>query len=204
MHLIVGLGNPGKKYLFTRHNIGFIAIDVFKEPDSPSEKAEQKAFTYKMNVHGHDVLLVKPQTFMNVSGESVQGLMAYYKIELENILVVHDDADLPYGTIRFQKDASPGGHNGIKSIHALLGTDKYTRLKLGVGRPEVLSEKTRQDTADYLLQSFSNEDKEHLEDYMIRAALAIETFIVEGYEIASSKHNKRVNYRDAQNEPGEL
>lgn len=193
MYLIVGLGNPGKNYLFTRHNIGFIAIDVFKESfENTTEKSEQKALTYKVNVDGHEALLVKPQTFMNLSGDSVRALMAYYKIPLENILIIHDDVDSRFGSIKFQKARGAGGHNGVRSIHETLGTDEYARLKLGVGRPL----DPRHKVEDYVLQNFSTEEREHLEDYMIRTSEAIESFIKEGFEKSSNSHNKKLNYHE--------
>ena len=200
MHLIVGLGNPGKNYLFTRHNIGFIAVDVFKESFDPvpSEKSEQKALTYKISFEGNDILLVKPQTYMNLSGESVRGLMAYYKIPIENILIIHDDIDSRFGSIKFQKARGAGGHNGIRSIHELLGTDQYARLKLGVGRPL----NPNQSVEDYVLQNFSTEEKDHLEDYMIRVCDAIESFVKDGFEKASNLHNKKLNYHDQKEEEG--
>lgn len=190
MHLIVGLGNPGKKYLFTRHNIGFMAIDVYRQAFEVSEKNEQDALTYKVKVKGNDVLLVKPQTFMNLSGQSVRGLMAFYKIPVENILVIHDEVDLPYGTIKIHKGSS-AGHNGIKSIHELLGREDYARLRLGVGRPF----DSRQAVPDYVLQNFSDGEQSFLEDYMLRACDAIDSFILDGFDKAASLHNKKVDYR---------
>lgn len=190
MYLIVGLGNPGKKYLFTRHNIGFMAIDVYLQAFEASEKAEQDALTYKVKVKGNDVLLAKPQTFMNHSGQSVRGLMAFYKIPIENILVVHDEVDLPYGSIRVHKGSS-AGHNGINSIHESLGREDYARLRLGVGRPL----EPRQAIPDYVLQSFSDGEQSFLEDYMIRACDAIDSFILDGFEKTAQAHNKKVDYR---------
>ena len=135
MFLIVGLGNYPKEYELTRHNIGFMAIDNFAQKYSADFKTETKfkADVASVNFDGDKVLLVKPLTFMNLSGEAVQKVAAFYKIEVKNILVVFDDISLDLGKFRFRSNGSDGGHNGIKSIIGMLASDKFPRLKLGIG-----------------------------------------------------------------------
>lgn len=185
MHLIVGLGNPGTKYEFTRHNIGFLVIDRYLSKISTTEKSEQKSLTYKTEIGGLPVLLVKPQTYMNLSGEAVRGLMAFYKIPLENLLVLHDDIDQNYLSIKFQKNSSSGGQNGINSIHQLLGTQDYTRMKLGVGRPVL----PKQTVVDWVLQKFAPTEAEVLDSWLDECCNAVNTFVTQGYEKAASFHN---------------
>ena len=185
MHLIVGLGNPGSKYEFTRHNIGFLVIDRYLSNLSTSEKSEQKSLTYRTEVGGLPVLFVKPQTYMNLSGEAVRGLMAFYKIPLENLLVIHDDIDQNFLSMKFQKNSSSGGQNGINSIHQLLGTQDYTRLKLGIGR----SPFPKQSTADWVLQKFAPTEAEALDSWLNECCRAINIFVTQGYEKAASQFN---------------
>jgi PTH1 family peptidyl-tRNA hydrolase len=185
MHLIVGLGNPGSKYEYTRHNIGFLVVDKYISKHSLPEKSEQKSLTYKTEIGGNPVLFVKPQTFMNLSGEAVRGLMAFYKIPLENILVIHDDIDQNFLSIKFQQNASSGGQNGINSIHQLLGTQDYTRMKLGIGRPVL----PKQAVVDWVLQKFAPTEAEILDSWLEECCNAVETFVKSGYEKAASLHN---------------
>ncbi len=186
MWLIVGLGNPGARYLLTRHNAGFMALDTFATGcGSPPAKTEAQAMTSRLRLDDRDVLLVKPQNFMNNSGESVQELVNFYKIDLDRVLVVHDDADQGFGAIKFQRNRGHGGHNGVRSVSEKLGTQDYTRLKLGVGRPE----DPRHDTAAYLLQNFSETEQRQLGEFLNRASDAIDSFIFDGFELASSRHN---------------
>lgn len=194
MTLIVGLGNPGAKYLMTRHNIGFLALDVFaKSIGSPPSKEEHKAITSKFQFEGKPVLLAKPKTFMNLSGESVQSLMHFYKIEIADILVVHDDIDQAFGGVKFHQNRGAGGHNGIKSITELLGTQDYGRLKLGVGRPG----HPEQDVASYVLENFSATEQPDLTDFLNVAADGIESFILNGLERSADRFNKK-SFRDVQ------
>lgn len=185
MHLIVGLGNPGRKYEFTRHNIGFLVIDRYLSTISTSEKSEQKSLTYKTEIGGLPALLVKPQTYMNLSGEAVRGLMAYYKVPLENLLVIHDDIDQNFLSMKFQKNSSSGGQNGINSIHQQLGTQDYTRLKLGIGR----SPFPNQSTADWVLQNFAKTEAEALDSWLNECCRAINIFVTQGYDKAASQFN---------------
>jgi len=193
MYLIVGLGNPGQKYEFTRHNIGFLAIDRLldqysQDHSSPVEKSEHKSLTYRLRIGDHDVLAVKPQTFMNLSGEAVQPLMAYYKIPLENILVIHDDKDQNFLSVKFQQNSSSGGQNGINSIHATLGTQNYTRLKLGIGQPTL----PNQSTADYVLQKFTLLEASVMSNWLDYTTDAIKSFVNVGYEKSASRFNLKM------------
>ena len=186
MKMIVGLGNPGPKYQLNRHNIGFLLIDVLRNAWSASSaRHEYDAETYKVSFKGEQVLLVKPMTFMNLSGQSVQPLMSFYRIDKQDILVAHDEIDLEFGRMRFQTQRSPGGHNGIKDIHAKIGDD-YVRLKLGVGRPPVASPL---DVATWVLQNFADDQREQLEDFLVKAQQAVECFVEEGFQKAQNKFN---------------
>lgn len=185
MYLIVGLGNPGIRYKLTRHNIGFIVIDALAEHLRVNLQHDDfNAESGKTKFGEHDVLLVKPQTFMNLSGQSVQALMAYYKIPLENILVIHDEVDLPFAKMKIQKNRSHGGHNGIRDIHEKIGSD-YARLRLGVGRPT----HPQMEVADYVLQNFSNEQQDALGEFIGQACDATLDFIEEDMATTQNKYN---------------
>lgn len=176
MFVIVGLGNPGKKYENTRHNAGFIAIDALadKYGISISEK-KHKALCGSGVMEGNKVVLVKPQTFMNLSGESVRSIMDFYKIDPEeDMLVIYDDISLAPGNIRIRKKGSAGGHNGIKSIIAHAGTQNFMRVKVGVGEKP-----SGWDLADYVLGHFSDEDNAKLKEIMPDIIQAV-TFMVQG------------------------
>ena len=157
MLLIVGLGNPGTRYLLTRHNIGFMALDQFiKGVGVLPSKEEFDGITCRFTLDDKDVLFVKPMNYMNNSGETVAGLVNFYKIAHSEILVVHDDIDQPFGGIKFQQNRGAGGHNGIKSISEKLGSQDYVRLKLGVSRPSI----PNMEVADWVLQKFGDDDQE--------------------------------------------
>lgn len=176
MFVIVGLGNPGKKYENTRHNAGFISIDALadKYGISISEK-KHKALCGSGVIEGNKVLLVKPQTFMNLSGESVRSVMDFYKIDPEeDMLVIYDDISLAPGNIRIRKKGSAGGHNGIKSIIAHAGTQNFMRIKVGVGEKP-----SGWDLADYVLGHFSEEDNAKLKEVM-PDVLQAATLMVQG------------------------
>ena len=186
MHLIVGLGNPGSKYALTRHNIGFMALDLFSTgAGNPPWREEQKAHTCKFQMDDETILLVKPMTFMNLSGQSVQALLQFYKIPMEKMIVVQDDIDQPFGAIRFHKNRGHGGHNGIRNISELLGSPDYVRLKLGVGRPP----HPEMAVADYVLQKFSDEEQSKLPDFLNKSGDALESVIFEGLSKAATKFN---------------
>lgn len=188
MFMIVGLGNPTLQYEGTRHNVGFDVIDTIAEKYNISVTEKQKkALCGKGVMEGQRVLLVKPQTYMNLSGESVRALADFYKLDPESeILVIFDDVSLDVGQLRIRKKGSAGGHNGIKSLIAHLGTDGFSRIKVGVG------EKPKgYDLADYVLGHFSKEEKEILKD-SYQAAADAALFIVQGeIEEAMNRYNRK-------------
>lgn len=187
MWLIAGLGNPGNKYALTRHNIGFMAVDMLhRSLGAPDPKSDFKGLVSKFRWEGEEIVTVQPQTFMNLSGESVQPLMDFYKIGLENIIVIQDDIDQPFGKMRFHKNRGHGGHNGIRDISGRLGTADYIRLKLGVGRPE----NPNVPVADHVLTRFSDEEMKAMPDFLNRAGDAIEALIKTGLARASEKFNQ--------------
>jgi peptidyl-tRNA hydrolase, PTH1 family len=195
--LIVGLGNPGLRYQTTRHNIGFLFIDALVEVfvGQRSFKNEFNAETRKIKVGEEQVLLCKPQTFMNLSGEAVQPLMKFYGIELKDLLVVHDEVDQPFGQLKFQIKRGHGGHNGIRNIHQVLGSDDYARLRLGVGRPPVFVDNDGEATgktmevADWVLQQFSKAEQQKIPDFLELGIQGIETWVPSGIGQAATQFN---------------
>lgn len=187
MHLIVGLGNPDNKYLSTRHNIGFTCIDAMAQRyESINYRSEHKAHTKKIVFKNYSCLLVKPQTYMNLSGEAVAALMQYYKITQDKLLVIHDDIDLDFQEIRFQMSRGHGGNNGIRSIHEKLASKDYGRLKIGVGRPNGKTE-----VSSHVLQSFNDEEFKVLPEMLNNTLDAIEFYIEHGLEMTANKFNQR-------------
>ncbi len=187
MFLIVGLGNPGTQYALTRHNIGFLALDIFAKSLGYSNwKEEHKALTCRVTIQNEQVLLAKPQTYMNLSGESVIPLMNYFKIPQENLIVAHDDLDIPFCSLRIQKNRGHAGHNGIRSITEQLGNSDYIRLKLGIGRPPHPSMKV----ADYVLQKFSNDEMNSLNEFLNTSGDALESILFDGVQKAANTYNK--------------
>lgn len=190
MHLIVGLGNYGEKYLMNRHNIGFMAVDLWLRSlglniDSSSWRNEHKALTQKIKIEGKEILVAKPQTYMNKSGESVISLMNFYKINREDLLVVHDDIDQAFGAMKLQFNRGHGGQNGVRNISELFGAADYHRLKLGVGRPT----HPGYDIGDYVLGNFPKEELNMLPQFLEKAGDAIESFIFDGPGKAATKYN---------------
>jgi PTH1 family peptidyl-tRNA hydrolase len=186
MWLIVGLGNPGKEYALTRHNIGFMAVDYFlKGLGNPPVKNQFKAEIFQSKIGETPVIFCKPQTFMNLSGESVQPLLGFYKIPQENLIVIHDEIDQPFAQMKIQKNRGHGGHNGIRSITGLLGSMDYTRLRLGVGRPE----NPNIPVADYVLNKFTPEEFQVLPEFLNKAGDAVESILRDGVQKASTKFN---------------
>ncbi len=188
MYIIVGLGNPGKEYQNTRHNIGFDVIDEIAERNNIAMgEKKHKAIIGKGFVAGQRVILVKPQTFMNLSGESVRDAIDFYKVdEKTELIVISDDISLDVGQIRIRKKGSAGGHNGLKNIILHLGHDEFQRVKMGVG------EKPKgYDLADYVLGHFSKEEREIMDESAGRAAKAIEVMLTEGADAAMNLYNKK-------------
>ena len=177
MKLVAGLGNPGKQYRGTRHNVGFDVIDLLASKYRLEfDAAPVDAMFARWRRHdGEDVLMVKPLTFMNLSGEAVAGLARYYRIEPAELLVVCDDVNLPLGRLRVRATGTEGGHNGLKSVAAVLGTIDYPRLRIGVGRGDV-----RRELSDHVLARFEPEEQPGMEAAIARAADAVETWISDG------------------------
>lgn len=187
MFLIVGLGNPGREYAATRHNIGFDAITYLSdEYQIPLKSKEGKALVGKGMIAGQKVMLAQPQTYMNNSGESVGALADFYKLEPEDIIIVYDDISLDVGQIRVRPKGSAGGHNGIKSIISHLGTQEFPRVKVGVGaKPE------GGDLVKHVLGRFSKEEDGMFRDVFALADLAVSTILTDGVEAAMNQVNGR-------------
>lgn len=183
--MIVGLGNPGREYKDTRHNIGFMLVDrLTVRLDARGMKVQSKSIVINAQYEGQKILLVKPQTFMNLSGQSVQGLLNFYKIPRENLLVAHDDLDLPFCTLRIRPGGGAGGQNGIRSIIQQLGTQDFARLRMGIDRPP-----GKMDAAAYVLQDYSNKELLTVSEMLDRAANAALTFVTQGLNAAMNKFN---------------
>ncbi len=184
--LVVGLGNPGKKYENTRHNTGFRVMDALCAKHSVRcDRARFKALTGEAMLGGHRALLVKPQTYMNLSGEAVRAAADFYKIPPEHILVIFDDISLPVGTLRIRPKGSAGGQNGVKNIIAELGSEAFPRIKVGIGakpHPDY-------DLADWVLSGIREEEKPAMDDAVSRAVCAVSELIANGVPAATQKYN---------------
>ena len=190
MKLIVGLGNPGKEYSTNRHNIGFLCINHFAKVHRISlDKKQGKARAGTGNITGTEVVLAKPQTYMNASGISVIQLLRKYKIDPVDLIVVHDDLDLPLGKIRIRKGSSAAGHNGIKSIIAALGTQDFIRIRVGISRPQAPEESAEDTIVDFVLGDFTPEDKPIVEGTIRRVSDALVSLITDGLDAAMNKSN---------------
>ncbi len=187
MYIIAGLGNPTKEYDKTRHNVGFSVIDILadKYTIDVGEK-KHKALCGKGMIEGNKVLLVKPQTFMNLSGESLRAVMDYYKASSDELIVIYDDISLEPGQLRIRMKGSAGGHNGIKNIIAHLGTQEFPRIKVGIG-----SKPPRMDLKDYVLSRFSKGEKEAMEEAFRMAAEAVVMMMTDGAERAMNHFNTK-------------
>ncbi len=176
MRLIAGLGNPGPEYEKTRHNIGFRVIDRLGEIlQAPVRKEKFQTEYATAQVGTEKVVLAKPQTFMNLSGEALREMMAYWRIEADEMLVLHDDLDFPLGTIRLVVDSGAAGHNGIRSVIEELGTKSFYRLRLGIGRPE------RGNPTDYVLKRFSADQHDEVEEVINQAAEAAQKWVLKDF-----------------------
>ena len=184
-YLLIGLGNPGREYRDNRHNIGFMLIDrLAVRLDARGMKLQSKAIVIGALYEERKLILAKPQTYMNLSGGAVQGLLHFYKIPPESLIVAHDDLDLPLGTIRIRPGGGAGGQRGMASTIERLGTQDFPRLRLGIGRPP-----GRMDAAAYVLQNFSRDDLLIVSETLDRAADAVLTFVTDGLDKAMNKYN---------------
>ena len=187
MKLIVGLGNPGREYHWTRHNLGFLLLDeLSREQQIPLERRGLKSVYGRGRIARGEVILAKPQTYMNLSGEAVQRLLHFFKIPPQDLVVLHDDLDLPWGKIRIRIGGSSGGHRGIVSIQAAIGGEGFIRFKVGIGRPEAPG----RDPADYVLDPLPEEKKEELKAILKRGAEAVETLLSRGPQEAMNRFHK--------------
>lgn len=188
MFIIAGLGNPTKEYEHTRHNVGFDTIDCIADQYGISiNEKKHKALVGKGMIKGQKVILLKPQTFMNLSGESIRAALDFYKIdEKDELIVIYDDISLPPGQLRIRKKGSAGGHNGIKNIIAHLGHDTFMRIKVGVGEKPA-----GYDLADYVLGHFSKDDRAIMEEAFKEATEAVKMMITDGPDAAMNAFNKK-------------
>jgi len=185
--LIVGLGNPGREYRTSRHNVGFMVLDrLAEELDSSFTRVKMNAMMTAVRWKGERLILVKPQTFMNLSGQAVSSYKRFYKLPLENILVVYDDVDLPFEALRLKPDGGDAGQKGVRSIIQQLGSKEFPRLRVGIGRPP-----GRTPVSDYVLQEFSSGEKENLPYVLDQAALAARHFIENGLNSAMTRFNQQ-------------
>lgn len=183
--IIVGLGNPGKEYETSRHNTGFIALDTLSGVNKIDvRELKFKSLCGRGEIAGKSVLLLKPQTYMNLSGDAIVQAAAFYKIPMERVIVIYDDISLPTGKIRIRAKGSAGGHNGIKNIIERSGTDEFPRIKIGVGAP-----KGEGELVGWVLGSFSKEEREKLTDVVDRAVLAVGEIMNGGCQAAAQKYN---------------
>jgi peptidyl-tRNA hydrolase, PTH1 family len=181
--LIAGLGNPGPGYAGNRHNVGFMCADELAERIGTAFRRDRsRAVVATGQLAGVPVVLAKPQRFMNLSGGPVAALRTFFKLPPERILIVHDELDLPYGTIRLKLGGGDNGHNGLRSVTAALGTRDYHRLRIGIGRPP-----GRMDPADFVLRNFSPPEREELPDLLGRSADAAEVLVTQGLAVAQNK-----------------
>lgn len=183
--IVVGLGNPGPRYAGTRHNAGFLVLDLLAERIGGRFKAHKgRADVVEGRIGGVPVVLAKPKCYMNESGGPVVSIARFFKVPVERITVVHDELDLPFGSLRLKRGGGDGGHNGLRSTTAALGSKEYARVRLGIGRPP-----GRQDPADYVLRAYSALERKELPFHVDRAADAVELLLAQGLEAAQNAFN---------------
>jgi PTH1 family peptidyl-tRNA hydrolase len=193
VRLIVGLGNPGIEYQFTPHNAGFLAVDrIAEDCGVMMTNRRGRAITARAKLAGKDVLLAKPETFMNLSGLSIAALIQELEISVEELLVLYDELALPLGTIRIRQDGRPNGHNGVKSICGVLGTEDWLRIRIGVGKPALDDgREIKAGGRDYLLSPFRKQELAVLDEVLDRVKGAVEMVLTEGVSAAMNKFNRR-------------
>ncbi|GAA2641136.1 peptidyl-tRNA hydrolase [Paractinoplanes durhamensis] len=186
--LVVGLGNPGKEYAGNRHNVGFMVADLLASRVSAkfgrSKRVHGDVAEGRMGFGGPKLVLVKPLTYMNLSGAPVVALAQFFKVPVENVIAVHDELDVPFGQVRVKRGGGEGGHNGLRSMSKSLSSKEYARVRFGIGRPP-----GRQDPADYVLSDFSGTERKELEFLVDRAADVVEAVVLEGVEWAQNKYH---------------
>ena len=185
-HLIAGLGNPGPKYAGNRHNVGFMTIDVLADRwGAPSSREKFKGFYSKVRVGERDVVLLKPMTYMNLSGESVQAAMQFFKVPLENVVCIHDELDLEFGVVRLKSGGGTAGHNGLRSMVQHAGGSDFLRCRIGIGRPP------RGRTESWVLSDFGSLERAELPDVLDLAADMVESTVRDGVREAMNRHHGR-------------
>jgi PTH1 family peptidyl-tRNA hydrolase len=186
--LVVGLGNPGKEYARNRHNVGFMVADLLASRVGAkfgrSKRGHAEMAEGRLRLGGPKLVLVKPLTFMNLSGAPVSSLAQFFKVPVENVIAVHDELDVPFGQVRAKRGGGEGGHNGLRSMSKSLATKEYARVRVGIGRPP-----GRQDPADYVLSDFSGSERKELDFLVDRAADVVEAIVLEGVEWAQNKYH---------------
>ncbi len=192
MKIIVGLGNPGISYRTTRHNIGFLAVDRLANVNRTSIRTKRFKSLFATDwIDSQQVVFIKPLTFMNRSGEAVKGVADFFHLTAEDLIVIHDDLDLPFGRLRFKQRGGDGGHQGVRSIIEQMGGNNFLRLKIGVGRPP-----EGVDPADYVLKTFDKDEQSQLDQILDRAAEAVRVTLLEGLEKAMNRFQKRKSSED--------
>ncbi|HEY0828765.1 MAG TPA: aminoacyl-tRNA hydrolase [Bacilli bacterium] len=187
MKYIVGLGNPGNQYAATKHNVGFMAVDLLADKWNISTSHNKfKSHCGEGQINGNKVTLIKPQTYMNLSGEAVKALMEFYKADMKDLMIIYDDLDTAFGHIRLRYQGSPGGHNGIKSLVQHLGTTEFNRIRIGISRPA-----PGYDIADYVLAPFAKADVQSLGEILKLTLEAIEYAVENPFDKAMAKYNKK-------------
>jgi PTH1 family peptidyl-tRNA hydrolase len=186
--LVVGLGNPGREYAGNRHNVGFMVADLLASRVGAkfgrSKRAHAEVGEGRLGFGGPKLILVKPLTFMNLSGAPVVALSQFFKVPVTNVVAVHDELDVPFGQVRAKRGGGEGGHNGLRSMSKSLGTKEYARVRFGIGRPP-----GRQDPADYVLSDFAAAERKELDFLVDRAADVVEAVVLEGVEWAQNKYH---------------
>jgi PTH1 family peptidyl-tRNA hydrolase len=185
MYLVVGLGNPGKKYAGNRHNVGFMAVDRLHAERRLAEWREKFSGVYS---RGDDVMVLKPMTFMNVSGDSVQPAAAFVKVDPAHVIVLHDELDLPWGDVRLKSGGGHAGHNGLRSIIERLGTSDFLRVRIGIGRPPP---GFPGEVADFVLHDFDGAERAELPDVLAHAVSAVNAVVEKGFALAQNVVNTR-------------
>ncbi|GAB1643153.1 aminoacyl-tRNA hydrolase [Krasilnikovia sp. MM14-A1259] len=186
--LVVGLGNPGREYAGNRHNVGFMVADLLGSRVGAKfgrhRRAHAEAAEGRLGLGGPKLVLVKPLTYMNLSGAPVSALAQFYKVPLAHVIAVHDELDVPFGQVRAKRGGGEGGHNGLRSMSKSLGAKEYARVRFGIGRPP-----GRQDPADFVLADFSSGERKELDFLVDRAADVVEAVVLEGVEWAQNKYH---------------
>ncbi len=198
MKLIVGLGNPGPEYAFTPHNAGFLAVDRIAEIcDVQIANRRAKALTVRTKLAGHDVLLAKPQTFMNESGLSVAALLQELELGVEDLIVLYDELAIPLGTLRIRERGSAAGHNGVKSISGMLGTEEWTRIRIGIGKPPLEDGRAvKAGGKDFLLTPMRKQELAGLDEVLDQAVRAVEAVLTQGVKAAMNLFNRKIEADD--------